>query len=256
MFFMFFLLFLANFLINSNNPPTGRMWLLMEVWTILISLLLLIKHKLPPMRQILLSILLAAAVAAAYINYSLFTLASTSIITLLSSLAIFSTFNKYREGSLVFLNKKSKISVAVSLLIGVAAGILLGILNLMFMSDLGEFTVKLTYFQVALSPAIYEEIAMRALFNALCLSSLNGRIETRAQHFTVWFMMIIPHVLIHTPDYFIHGGIIGGLIPTIMLAVLFGLPFAALQKKRDITSAMLGHGIVDVIRFCFIGLPG
>ncbi|MNF04285.1 hypothetical protein D3C80_2037670 [compost metagenome] len=68
-------------------------------------------------------------------------------------------------------------------------------------------------------------------------------------------MMIIPHVLIHTPDIIINNGIVPGVINIIMLALLFGLPFAVLQKKRDITSAMLAHGIVDVIRFCFLGLP-
>jgi hypothetical protein len=257
MFFVFLALFAVNFAIDSNNPPpTSRMWLLLEVWAILISVLLLIKHKLPSSRQILLSVLLAAAVALAYLNYSLFSMISTSIITLLSSLAIFSTFNRYREGRLLFLNTANKKTVAVSLLTGVAAGVLLGILNLMLSgSDLGGFSIKLSYFKVALSPAIYEEIGMRSLFYALCLSMLNGKIETKAQKFTAWFMMIMPHVLIHTPDSFIIGGIIPGMINIVMLAVLFGLPFAILQKKRDITSAMLAHGIVDVIRFCFMGLP-
>lgn len=40
-----------------------------------------------------------------------------------------------------------------------------------------------------------------------------------------------------------------------ILSQLFGLPFAILQRKRDLTSAMIAHGVVDVIRFCFLGAP-
>ena len=68
-------------------------------------------------------------------------------------------------------------------------------------------------------------------------------------------MMIVPHVLVHTPESFIGGGLINGLISTVLYIIIFGLIFAVLQKKRDITSAMIAHGTVDFIRFCFFGLP-
>ncbi|WP_151734026.1 CPBP family glutamic-type intramembrane protease [Paenibacillus tengchongensis] len=257
MFTAFLLLFILNFTLTGDNPgPTGRAWLLLSLCSLLISIVLLVKNKLPSKRQILLSVLLAAAVALTYINLSLFSMIENSIITLFASMAALSTFNKYSAGKLVFLNTKNSRTVAVSLLIGVAAGLLLGIFNLMLMSnEIGEFSMKLQYFRVALSPAIFEEVALRTVFYALCLTMLNGRIETRAQRFTAWFMMIVPHALIHTPDSFIDGGIILGIVATLLLSLLFGLPFAILQRKRDITSAMLGHGIVDIIRFCFTGLP-
>ena len=38
------------------------------------------------------------------------------------------------------------------------------------------------------------------------------------------------------------------------LCVLFGLPFALLQRKRDITTAMISHGIVDAVRFTLLGI--
>jgi membrane protease YdiL (CAAX protease family) len=38
-------------------------------------------------------------------------------------------------------------------------------------------------------------------------------------------------------------------------AVVFGFIFAFLQKKRDVMSAMIAHGVVDWIRFCIFGLP-
>lgn len=33
-----------------------------------------------------------------------------------------------------------------------------------------------------------------------------------------------------------------------------GLPFAILQRKRDITSAMISHGLVDAVRFTLMGI--
>jgi membrane protease YdiL (CAAX protease family) len=41
----------------------------------------------------------------------------------------------------------------------------------------------------------------------------------------------------------------------VLYIAVFGFIFAFLQKKRDITSAMIAHGIVDWIRFCIFGLP-
>ncbi|WP_150273871.1 type II CAAX prenyl endopeptidase Rce1 family protein [Paenibacillus tepidiphilus] len=257
LFIGYLLLFVLNFLIPSDNPgPGSRMWLLLSLCTVIISVLLLIKHKLPTKRQILFSVLFAAAVFVAYINLSVFNMIETSILTLLASLAVFSTFNRFSEGKLLFLNSKNRRSVAVSLLTGVTAGVLLGYVNLLIGGNAsGDFSPRLQYFTVALSPAIFEELAFRTLFYALCLTLLNGRIETKAQRLTVMFMMIMPHVLIHTPDIFINGGVMSGVVSTTVLALLFGLPFALLQQKRDIASAMLAHGIVDVIRFCFAGLP-
>ena len=68
-------------------------------------------------------------------------------------------------------------------------------------------------------------------------------------------MMVVPHVLIHTPEAFMQGGMIGGLVSTLIYVVLFGLPFALLQRRRDLASAMIEHGTVDLIRFCLRGLP-
>ena len=60
----------------------------------------------------------------------------------------------------------------------------------------------------------------------------------------MYFMMFVPHTVAHGYDF----------ITTIVLAVLFGLPFTILQRKRDIASAMISHGIVDAVRFTLIGL--
>lgn len=61
--------------------------------------------------------------------------------------------------------------------------------------------------------------------------------------FPVYFMMTIPHSFVHGFGYF----------STIIMAILFGLPFALLQKKRDLTSAMISHVFVDAVRFTLFG---
>lgn len=57
-------------------------------------------------------------------------------------------------------------------------------------------------------------------------------------------MMALPHTLSH--GY--------GLVESLILLVLFGLPFTALQRKRDLTSAMIAYGLVDAVRFTIFGL--
>lgn len=67
---------------------------------------------------------------------------------------------------------------------------------------------------------------------------------TKFQRFTIWFMMCVPHTIAHSGD----------IISTILLWILFGLPFVILQWKRDVVSAMVSHGLVDVIRFTILDL--
>jgi membrane protease YdiL (CAAX protease family) len=133
--------------------------------------------------------------------------------------------------------------------------VVLGIVNLLLSSETPNLNINISCFLTALSPAIFEEIAFRTFIYALCLSMLKGEIKTKNENFTCYFMMVIPHVMIHTPEQFIKYGLISGIFSIIILTLLFGLPFAFLQKKRDITSAMIAHGVVDIIRFSFLGLP-
>lgn len=77
-----------------------------------------------------------------------------------------------------------------------------------------------------------------------CLYKIGDEKPTKFQQFTMWFMMCFPHTVAHGYD----------IIGTIMLCILFGLPFTILQRKRDIASAMISHGLVDAVRFAIFGL--
>jgi ABC-type amino acid transport system permease subunit len=146
-------------------------------------------------------------------------------------------------------------AIIVSILIGLGVGIPLGIVNLFLNSAAPNLKITLSCFLTALSPGIYEEMAMRTFIYALCLYFLKGEIRSKGENFSYYFMMVLPHVMIHTPQQFINYGLISGIVSILILGILFGLPFAILQRKRDITSAMLAHGVVDIIRFCFFGIP-
>lgn len=256
MFAVFMIIFVLNFSVTFEIPPTPRIWLVLQLWSLILSVVLLIRHKLPTRKGFLLSLLLGSLVALSDFQSSLFSLLSGFLITTMAALAVFSTFEHYREHRLHML-RHGKGGALKSIGWGLLVGVLWGVLNFFLMLSNNEldFQVTLSRFLVSLNPAILEEIAMRTLFFAFCLSSLRGAITTRKQHFTCWFMMIVPHVLIHTPEAFILQGLIGGLISIMLYIVIFGFIFAFLQYKRDVTSAMIAHGTVDFIRFSFFGLP-
>lgn len=250
----FALLFLLNFAISMSIPPTGRIWLAMSSGSLILSIILIINYKLPNKKQILLSLGFGLVMFAAYQGIN-FTSVRVFICTFLSALAIFGTFNRYETNAIRIFKENTVKSKLISILIGIVTGVVLGTINNLLNNQTPEFSMHISYFLTALSPAISEEITMRAVLYAFCLHLLQGQVITRGEIFTCYFMMVIPHVMIHTPDQFIQYGFISGIIGILLMALIFGLPFAILQRKRDLTSAMIGHGVVDVIRFCFFGLP-
>ena len=93
---------------------------------------------------------------------------------------------------------------------------------------------------------------------AFCLDAAKGSFANKAEKFTSWFMMIVPHIIPHILFDISLGieGMIQCIIIMILYILVFGLLFAILQRKRDIASAMIVHGIVDFIRFVLFGVPG
>lgn len=60
--------------------------------------------------------------------------------------------------------------------------------------------------------------------------------------------MSLPHALTHFTLYNIN------IVRVIGLFIIFALPFAFMQRKRDLTTAMGSHFIVDFMRFCVFRL--
>ena len=253
-FTVFMIFFVANFKISTNIGYTARMWLILDVCVLILSIIMLIKNRLPNKKQMLISFTLALLMFVAYQGIS-FSSVKTFLITFLCSLATFSIFSKYENNAVKILKMTTAKSIVITITVGLGLGTLLGIINFFLNEGVPKLNVSPSCFLTALSPAIYEEISLRAFIYAVCLYFLKGEINTKSKNFACYFMMVIPHVMIHTPQQFINSGLISGVMSVLVLAVLFGLPFAILQRKRDLTSAMIAHGVVDVIRFCFFGLP-
>lgn len=254
MFTIFIALFVINCFIKTDISATSIIWLTLSFCVTILAVVMLARNKLPNKKQIVISLVFGLLMFVAYRELS-FSSIETCIVTFLCSMASFSIFNKYETNAINLLKRRTLKSILGSITIGILVGTIFGVINI-FLSG-GEPTIKITLscFLTALSPAIYEEIAFRLFLYSVCLYFLDGQISSNKEKLTCWFMMIIPHVMIHTPEIFITGDIISAMINIILLSLLFGLPFAVLQRKRDLTSAMIAHGIVDVIRFCIFGVP-
>ena len=228
-----------------------NLWLVLIAWTTGLSIYLLIKNKLPSEKYIILSITLAAIASAAYLGYAFkfyLQIPITFVNCLLASLAVFSVMEKYGEYDLIKTDKKS--STLISVLIGIAVGVGLGLINLLLAKGSSmkvDFAITLPRIIVSLNPGINEEISSRAIFMAFFVYKFTAqnKAPTKIQRFSMWFMMTVPHCYAHGYPFF----------DSLILLVLFGLPFAFLQRKRDLTSAMLSHALVDLIRFVVVGLP-
>lgn len=227
------------------------LWVVLTAWSTGLSIYLLIKNRLPSKKYIILSIILAAIASAAYLAYAFkfhLQIPITFVNCLLASLAVFSVMEKYGEYDLIKTDKKS--SALISVLIGLAVGVVLGLINLFLAKGSSmkvDFAITLPRIIVSLTPGISEEISSRAIFMAFFVykCTLQHKAPTKFQRFSMWFMMTVPHCYAHGYPFF----------QSLVLLVLFGLPFAFLQRKRDLTSAMLSHTLVDLIRFVVVGLP-
>lgn len=226
------------------------LWLVLSVWSIGLSIFLLIKNKLPSLKYIIISVILAFIAGISYFGYfHSFNLQMiiTGIPCLLACLAVFSVMEKCGGYRLIKTDKK--LSPLYSVLIGIGTGTVLGLINLLLGKNFmtADFGISFSRILVSLNPGIHEEITYRAIFMALFiyLFSLKEEAPSKFQLFTMWFMMSVPHCLSHGYPLF----------QSLILLVLFSLPFTFLQRKRDLASAMISHTLVDLIRFIVFGLP-
>ena len=219
-------------------------WIVLSLLTCAMSIVLLIKAGKPSKKYMLTACIFAALSTVAYLGYQqnpwilLYGLRA-GIPTLLCSVAAFSVMEKRSGYELV--SSKGSHPALISVLIAVAVGAVLSVVNIFISGQSVDFEFSLWKLILCLNPAIYEEMAFRAIFMAFCIWYSDGEMNL-FQKFTMYFMMCAPHTVVHGYPLF----------ETIMLCALFGLPFAIMQKKRDICSAMISHGIVDAVRFTLL----
>ena len=243
--------------LRIGDDATQTMWNILSFFIIVLAVVMLVKYRLPSRKQIIVSAIFGMLMFVPFVSMAgviAFLAVRVPLVTFLSALAFFSISNHHSENTIVLLKNKSVKSVVVTISIGLIVGIVWGTINIFLNNDQPAPHFALINFLVPLNPGIYEEMAFRAFIFATCLHFMRGEIVTKWQRFTVWFMMVIPHVFPHTPDMFIEQGVVSGIIAMAILSFVFGVPFAILQRKRDLTSAMIAHGVVMIIFFSMFGI--
>lgn len=256
-FIIYIILFLMICILIKDKTNKGEMaWLLLQAYSLLISIKLLKKYKFPRNKHLLIAIIYTLIYSLSTIpRFGLFSIVSI-VLFFIGICSVISTLNNEKT-SLKFLKEKTPKELFKTIIIGIIFGLIFGAVNYMLMKNNNEINHAniLDAFLLSLSPALGEEILYRTVFYALIISTVKSNNKAK---FTYWFMMMIPHIIPHTAVYF-DANFINSLITwpiyIILYAAIFGLIFTVLQKKRDITSAMIAHGIVDFIRFCIFGLP-
>ena len=240
-----FILFFAMYALKI-----GPLWMVLSVWSVGLAIYLLVKNRLPSPKYIIISVGLALVAAVSYFGYFhglSMQMLITGIPCLLACLAVFSVMEKCGGYKLLLIDKKR--SPFISILIGIGTGVALGLINLLLSKNSmqADFAVSFSRILVSLNPGIHEEISYRAIFMAFYafLLKQKNKAPSKIQTFSIWFMMSVPHCLSHGFP----------LVQSAILLAIFGLPFAFLQRKRDLTSAMISHSTVDLIRFLVFGLP-
>ena len=128
---------------------------------------------------------------------------------------------------------------------GLGLGIVLGIFNLKMGGLDIVFGFDADAIANALQAGILEEVSMRFFFYALGVFILKGNPSNKFESALIYIIMIVPHVLAHGMMDF---------SSFLFLFLFFGLPMAILQRKLDLTSAIITHTIIDIIRFTSLGI--
>lgn len=170
------------------------------------------------------------------------------------------TFFAYYAGFLVFRRTAYKIpllkgSLLSSVALGVAIGLPLAAVNVLLSGAEITWGNPLQAAWVALNPGIHEEVVFRFFVFALCVYMLQGQLQKRSTRLLCLVLMVLPHVMLHFPDIFRENPEIV-LASVVILSLLFGLPMAVLQRRRDLVAAMALHWFIDFIRFWLLGVPG
>jgi hypothetical protein len=143
--------------------------------------------------------------------------------------------------------------VARSLLIGVVLAIPLAVINnLYFYMNSGsiQFTSWFQSAMEALSPAIHEEVIYRFFIFALAYDLLKEMPPSLWITAVALVLAVVPHSLNHLPDLFLQNPVMA-IILLVATSLLFGLPMAILQIRRNLESAIAFHWFIDFARFLF-----
>ncbi len=147
----------------------------------------------------------------------------------------------------------SPAGVGRSLVLGIALATPLAIVNNLYFfvtSGTIAFQNPLVSAWAAVSPAVHEEVIFRFFVLAICLTLLRRTMARRSALLVALFLAVVPHSLNHLPDLFLEQPV-SGVILLLATSLLFGLPMALVQLRRNLETAISFHWLIDAIRFLF-----
>ena len=171
--------FMALTILNIFTP--SGIWSPLSFCVTLLSIVVLVKNELPNKKQTLISILFGIVLFLAYtITYQRIELSSIGVplVAFVFSLASFSIFNTYANSPVKLLKSKSIKAICISISIGIIVEIIWIMIRFQLSGEVSSFSYSLYPFFLALSPALYEEIAFRSFVFAICFYFWKGEIVT------------------------------------------------------------------------------
>lgn len=139
-----------------------------------------------------------------------------------------------------------------SLLLGALLGLPFAVINALYFALSGAhgqgWQPVVPQAVAALRPAVYEEIVFRFFVINLVVAVAGDRLSSRTVLIGALVLGALPHALFHGA-----GGLVanplGYLGFSLLTALIFGLPMAYLQWRRDLETATGFHWVIDFVRF-------
>ena len=100
-----------------------------------------------------------------------------------------------------------------------------------------------------LKPGIHEEIICHFFLLAFVTLVFKGVVpKNKFSTFLIYFLCGVPHQILHYPEVFIQNPI-NGLINTIIVELLLGVPMIWLIRNKNLQTAIAFHWMVDFVSF-------
>jgi hypothetical protein len=246
-------LYIINFLLPLENINlTSRIWNWSQTALTVTAIIVILVHwKKVTLRTVLIGLALGLVSAVSHWQHDpyIFWCAQEGLAVLFCFVAGVVLFN----GRTVTVNAfaMSPVNQLKNAGLGILFALPLAALNnLYFYLNSGpvEFKSLLGSALEALSPAIHEEVIFRFFMLALVIYLLRFNLPDRWVMVTAVFLAVVPHSLNHLPELFLQNPVMG-LVMLLATSLIFGLPMALLQIKKDLGSAIAFHWFIDFARF-------
>lgn len=232
------ILFISLWLITLLNPE--RLKVLWFAVVLLLAIVFIIKNKNTSKYDILTGIALGCLAMPSQV-----VMGACSIVAYIGGASVFK-----KSKNKIALFKATKIKEMIkTVAIMLIAGAALAVINVFLAKSSMEFnfSIEPEWFLRAIKAGVSEEVIFRFFFFAVSVYCIKDGVLSKFDNFLCYVIMILPHVLIH------FDATTFTLSSVVVLALLFGLPFAIMQRKRDLSSAIGAHTLVDAVRFCTFG---